>query len=153
MQWNAFSADIRMKVTGCNWVRRQLRITTESQSSRWICHFLLQRIFPTQGSSPCLLRGRQIYHWVTWESHSSQPSTQKRNPLIPVSSVKPLWHTKHTRVSAAPRPQLAPTTILRFSSLARMDTAQPQPCWHGTCRLMEETDCTQANTREGKRRR
>ena len=36
------------------------------------CHFLLQRIFPTQGSdpvSPCLLHGRQIlYHWATWEA-------------------------------------------------------------------------------------
>ena len=68
MQWNGFSADIRMKVTGCIWVRRQLRITTVSQSSWWICHFLLQRIFPTQGSSPCLLHCRQVlYPCATWE--------------------------------------------------------------------------------------
>ena len=33
------------------------------------CHFLLQGIFLTQGSNPCLLLGRQIlYHWVTWEA-------------------------------------------------------------------------------------
>ena len=32
------------------------------------CHFLLQRIFPTQGSNSCLLFGRQIiYHWATRE--------------------------------------------------------------------------------------
>ena len=32
------------------------------------CHSLLQRIFPTQRSNPCLLLGRWIlYHWATWE--------------------------------------------------------------------------------------
>ena len=31
------------------------------------CHFILQRIFPTQGSNPRLLLRRQIlYHWATW---------------------------------------------------------------------------------------
>ena len=31
------------------------------------CHFLLQRISPTQGSNSHLLLGRQIlYHWATW---------------------------------------------------------------------------------------
>ena len=37
------------------------------------CHFLLQGIFPTQGSNPhllCLLYCRQIlYHWATREAH------------------------------------------------------------------------------------
>ena len=35
------------------------------------CYFLLQRIFPTQGSNPGLLFGRWIlYHWeATWEAH------------------------------------------------------------------------------------
>ena len=29
------------------------------------CHFLLQGIFPTQGSNPCLLHCRQVlYHWA-----------------------------------------------------------------------------------------
>ena len=33
------------------------------------CHFLLQGIFPSQGSNPHLLLGRQIlYHWATRES-------------------------------------------------------------------------------------
>ena len=33
------------------------------------CHSLLQGIFTTQGSNPCLLFGRQIlYHWATWEA-------------------------------------------------------------------------------------
>ena len=35
----------------------------------WVCHFLFQRIFPTQGSNlhlPSLLIGRQVlYHWAT----------------------------------------------------------------------------------------
>ena len=32
------------------------------------CHFLLQGIFPTQGSNPHLLHRRWLlYHWVTWE--------------------------------------------------------------------------------------
>ena len=33
------------------------------------CHFLLQEIFPTQESNPCLLHYMQIlYHWATWEA-------------------------------------------------------------------------------------
>ena len=33
------------------------------------CHFLLQGIFPTQESNPCLLYCRWIlYYWVTWEA-------------------------------------------------------------------------------------
>ena len=38
------------------------------------CHFLLQGIFPTQGSNPCLLVScvsyigrRVLYHWASWE--------------------------------------------------------------------------------------
>ena len=31
------------------------------------CHFLLQGIFPTQGSNPHLHRRWLFYHWVTWE--------------------------------------------------------------------------------------
>ena len=35
------------------------------------CHFLLQGIFPTQGSNLGLLHCRQIlYHWATWEASS-----------------------------------------------------------------------------------
>ena len=36
------------------------------------CHFLLQGIFPTQGSNPRLLHYRQIlYHWATRNAPSS----------------------------------------------------------------------------------
>ena len=39
------------------------------------CYFLLQGIFPTQGSNPCLCvscTGRlMLYRWVTWEAHLS----------------------------------------------------------------------------------
>ena len=36
------------------------------------CHFLLQGIFPTQGSNLHLLHCRQIlYHWATWEAQRS----------------------------------------------------------------------------------
>ena len=37
------------------------------------CHFLLQGIFSTQRSNPCLLSllhcRRDLYHWATWEAH------------------------------------------------------------------------------------
>ena len=37
------------------------------------CHFLLQGIFPIQGSNLCLLLDRQIlYRWATWEVQHSQ---------------------------------------------------------------------------------
>ena len=42
------------------------------QEYRVGCHFLLQGIFPTQGSNtcfPCLLNwGQILYHWATWET-------------------------------------------------------------------------------------
>ena len=39
------------------------------KNTRVSCHSLLQGVFPTQGSNPCLLRCRQIlYHGVTWEA-------------------------------------------------------------------------------------
>ena len=45
-----------------------------SRQEYWIgCHFLLQGIFPIQGSNPGLLLGRQIlYHCVTWEAHHNE---------------------------------------------------------------------------------
>ena len=37
------------------------------------CHFLLQGIFPTQGSNLCLLHWQvDFFHWVTWEAYSSR---------------------------------------------------------------------------------
>jgi len=39
------------------------------------CHFLLQRIFLTQGSNPHLLHCRQIlYHRATWGAHKYKSS-------------------------------------------------------------------------------
>ena len=39
------------------------------------CHFLLQKIFLTQGSNPHLLYCRQILcHWATWEAHHMENS-------------------------------------------------------------------------------
>ena len=46
-------------------------------------HFLLQGIFPTQGSNHVSGKGRQIvYHCTTWESLEGQwrPMTQLKNP-------------------------------------------------------------------------
>ena len=39
--------------------------------ARMGCHFLIQRIFPTQGLNPGILLGRWIlYHWATRETLS-----------------------------------------------------------------------------------
>ena len=41
------------------------------KNTRVGCHFLLQGIFLTQGSNPCLLYCRwNLYHCTTWEAHS-----------------------------------------------------------------------------------
>ena len=38
------------------------------KNTRVGCHFLLQEIFPTQGSNPHLLHWQAVhYHWATWE--------------------------------------------------------------------------------------
>ena len=44
------------------------------------CHFLLQGVFPTQGSNPCLRHYRQIlYHWGTGEAPSRHAINKYRN--------------------------------------------------------------------------
>ena len=41
-------------------------------------HFLLQRLFPAQGSAHVCLTGRQIlYHWATWEVYMHLPSHKR----------------------------------------------------------------------------
>ena len=41
------------------------------RNSGVVFHFLLQGIFPTQGSKLRLLLGRWfLYHWATWEDHT-----------------------------------------------------------------------------------
>ena len=45
---------------------------SQARILEWVCHYLLQGIFPTQGSNPHLLLGRQIlYHRATWETKSN----------------------------------------------------------------------------------
>ena len=51
------------------------------KNTRVGCHFLLQGVFPTQRSNPCLLcliSRRILYHWATWETLSTS-STQILN--------------------------------------------------------------------------
>ena len=43
---------------------------SQARILEWFCHFLLQGIFPTQGSNPRLLHcWRILYHWATREAH------------------------------------------------------------------------------------
>ena len=41
------------------------------------CHFLIQRVFPTQGSNLCLLHCRQILYWVIREPLLRYMNVQK----------------------------------------------------------------------------
>ena len=45
------------------------------------CHFLLQGIFPTQGSNLYLLHWRQILYWDTCEPKDTTPSTYQLKKL------------------------------------------------------------------------
>ena len=57
------------------------------------CHFLLQGIFPTQGSNPCLLLGRRIlYQWATWEALIFIKHQQLNTVLEIVIIAVPGWH-------------------------------------------------------------
>ena len=61
------------------------------------CCFFLQRIFPTQGSNPCLLI---LYHWATWEAPSKywrSPSSQSYG--FPSSHVW-MWELGYKELSA-----------------------------------------------------
>ena len=43
---------------------------SQARNTAMGCYFLLQRIFLTQGSNPCLLHCRHtLYHWATGEEH------------------------------------------------------------------------------------
>ena len=50
------------------------------------CHSLLQGIFPTQGSNPGLLHGRQILHCL---SYQGSPPTQ-----LDIWKMRTFWHLK-----------------------------------------------------------
>ena len=42
------------------------------------CHFLLQEIFPTQGSNPLFLHWQaDSYSWATWEAHQRRQEKRK----------------------------------------------------------------------------
>ena len=54
------------------------------------CHFLLQRIFPTQGSNPGLshIAGRHFTIWATWEAFQGTEMTGNRvEPVKPVTMI------------------------------------------------------------------
>ena len=64
---------------------------TPGKSTRVGCHFLLQGIFPTQGSNPGLLHCRQaLYHL----SHQGSPETGEKNFWDPphITSIHALFH-------------------------------------------------------------
>ena len=55
-------------------VARQVPLSIGFPRQEYWCGlpFLLQGIFPTQGSNPCFLLGSQIlYHWASREAHSN----------------------------------------------------------------------------------
>ena len=69
------------------------------------CHFLLQGIFLTQGSNPCLLIGRQIlYHWATWEAQTQGEYPQS----ICHSNTKVAGILQHDRIQLIELPQALP---------------------------------------------
>ena len=87
-------------------------------------HALLQRIFPTQGSSPGLrvsCVGRQsLYHCTTWDPHGA-PLFQAEGPCIRLPCVR-CWTFLGTPASEGPRMprsrwQTSPKGQLSFSSL------------------------------------
>ena len=54
---------------------------SQARILEWVCHFLLQGTFPTQGSNPHLLHWI-LYPWATWEA--------------PVSSLKVNWNEERS---------------------------------------------------------
>ena len=61
---------VRLFVTPMDCSRQASSVYGISQTRilEWGCHFLLQGIFPIQGSNLGLLHCRWIlYHWATWE--------------------------------------------------------------------------------------
>ena len=47
------------------------------------CHFLLQGIFPTQESNPCLLHYRQSLYRLSYESRRNPPENPDGSGLTP----------------------------------------------------------------------
>ena len=64
---------------------------TPGKSTRVGCHFLLQGIFPTQGSNPGLLHCRQVLYHL---SHQGSPETGEKNFWDPphITSIHALSH-------------------------------------------------------------
>ena len=97
------------------------------------CHFLLQGIFPTQGSNPCPLHllywRRTLYHWATREgwvlyvskvndlcSHRASCSLLFFSHSVVSDSLQPhgLQHTRLHCLSLSPRVCLNPCPLSRW---------------------------------------
>ena len=74
------------------------------------CHFLLQGIFPTQGSNPHFLNCRQIlYHWATWEP-PSVASVQFSHSVVS-DSVTPWTVARQASLSINQLPEITQTHV------------------------------------------
>ena len=56
----------------------------QARTLEWVCHFLLQGIFPTQGSNPHLLHCRQIPYCLGHQGkgHYYQEESKAKNPKM-----------------------------------------------------------------------
>ena len=76
-------------------------------------HFLLQEIFPTQGSNPHLLHGRQIlHHWATREAHCHFGESYSIHVCLKILCIQQ-------------------AVITKFLSCMRLETTVPRGEWSG----------------------
>ena len=85
--WQAIFSKVVMSVTqscptlcdpmDCNPPGSSVHEILQARTLEWVCHFLLQRIFPTQASNPGLPQCRQILYHL-----SHQGSTFKKSLML-----------------------------------------------------------------------
>ena len=84
--WQAVFSKVVMSVTqscptlcdpmDCNPPGSSVHEILQARTLEWVCHFLLQRIFPTQGLNPGLLQCRQILYHLSYQEAPMRETKQ-----------------------------------------------------------------------------
>ena len=93
------------------------------------CHFLLQRIFPTQESNPGLLHCRQILYQLSYRLYREGKKISPVCFLLPLKRDKSVWHLQ--RISSIWRPlAFLPVTLSGSDILRDWACTHVHTCTH-----------------------
>ena len=103
------------------------------------CHFLLQRIFPTQGSNPGLLHCRQILYQLSHWTLANVSQKEWLRSILSSSWVSQVWGTVRIELARA-RPRIRPMQVTQHWGAAHSSMPDTGLTSQGSPRLPSKAD-------------